>query len=240
MATSRDETLPEGTEQRIESFAELVALALAGADARNELAASRARLVEAGDAARRRLERDLHDGAQQRLVAVSLQLRLARARIENAPAEAAEILDEATEQLGQGLEQLRELARGIHPALLTDRGLHPALAALCNRAPFPVGLEAPDARFAQPVEVAVYYLVSEALTNAAKYADPTAVSVTVARTLDGLLVTEVADDGRGGADPGAGTGLRGLADRVEALGGRVRIDSPPGAGTTIRAELPIG
>jgi PAS domain S-box-containing protein len=240
VATSRDDPLPEGTEQRIESFAELVALALAGADARSELAASRARLVEAGDAARRRLERDLHDGAQQRLVAVSLQLRLARARIENAPEEAGEILDEASEQLGQGLEQLRELARGIHPALLTDRGLHPALAALCNRAPFPVGLDAPDERFTQPVEVAVYYLVSEALTNAAKYAEPTAVSVTVARTLDGLLVTEVADDGRGGADPARGTGLRGLADRVEALGGRVRIDSPAGTGTTIRAELPIG
>jgi PAS domain S-box-containing protein len=240
VATSRDEPLPEGTEQRIESFAELVALALSGADARNELAASRARLVEAGDTARRRLERDLHDGAQQRLVAVSLQLRLARARMENAPVEAAEILDEATEQLAQGLEQLRELARGIHPALLTDRGLHPALAALCNRAPFPVGLEAPDERFSLAIEVAVYYLVSEALTNAAKYADPSAVSVTVRRTLDGLLVTEVADDGRGGADARAGTGLRGLADRVEALGGRVRIDSPPGAGTTIRAELPVG
>jgi PAS domain S-box-containing protein len=240
VATARDEPLPEGTEQRLESFAELVALALAGADARNELAASRARLVEAGDAARRRLERDLHDGAQQRLVAVSLQLRLARARIESAPGEASEILDEATEQLGQGLEQLRELARGIHPALLTDRGLQPALAALCNRAPFPVGLEAPAERFAQPIEVAVYYLVSEALTNAAKYADPEDVSVTVRRTLDGLLVTEVADDGRGGADAGAGSGLRGLADRVEALGGRVRIDSPPGRGTRIRAELPVG
>jgi PAS domain S-box-containing protein len=240
VATSREDPLPRGTEQRLESFAELVALALAGADARNELAASRARLVEAGDAARRRLERDLHDGAQQRLVAVSLQMRLARARVESAPADAAAILDEASEQLAQGLEQLRELARGIHPALLTDRGLQPALAALCNRAPFPVGLKAPDERFAQPVEVAVYYLVSEALTNAAKYAEPTAVSVTVRRTPGGALVTEVADDGRGGADAANGTGLRGLADRVEALGGRVRIDSPPGAGTRIRAELPIG
>jgi len=238
VASQRADPLAEGTEQRLESFAELVALAIAGADARNELAASRARLVEAGDAARRRLERDLHDGAQQRLVAVSLQMRLARARIESAPAEAGAILDEASEQLGQGLEQLRELARGIHPALLTDRGLHPALAALCNRAPFPVGLEAPDERFAQPVEVAVYYLVSEALTNAAKYADPTEVSVSVRREGDGL-VTEVADDGRGGADVRAGSGLRGLADRVEALGGRLQIDSPPSGGTRIRAQLPL-
>jgi PAS domain S-box-containing protein len=237
-ATQRDEPLPEGAEHRLESFAELVALALAGADARNELAASRARLVEAGDAARRRLERDLHDGAQQRLVAVSLQMRLARARLAKDPAAAAEILDDASVQLGQGLEQLRELARGIHPAVLTDRGLDAALGALASRAPFPVGLDVPEQRFPQPVEVAVYYLVSEALTNAAKYADPTAVDVTVRRDAAGL-VAEVSDDGRGGADTAVGTGLRGLADRVEALGGRVRIDSPPGRGTRIRAELPL-
>ena len=237
-ATQREEPLASNAEQRLESFAELVALALSGADARHELAASRTRIVEAGDAARRRLERDLHDGAQQRLVAVSLQMRLARARLGNDPAAAAEILDEAGEQLAQGLEQLRELARGIHPALLTDRGLKAALAALASRAPFPVGIDVTDERFAQPVEVAVYYLVSEALTNAAKYAEPTAVSVTVERT-EGRLTAEIADDGRGGADPASGTGLRGLADRVEALGGRLRIDSPPGAGTRIRAELPL-
>ena len=237
-ATQRDEPLDSNAEQRLESFAELVALALAGADARRELAASRTRIVEAGDAARRRLERDLHDGAQQRLVAVSLQMRLARARVDKDPAAAGEILDEAGEQLAQGLEQLRELARGIHPALLTDRGLKAALAALSSRAPFPVGLDVVNERFAQPVEVAVYYLVSEALTNAAKYAEPTGVSVTVKRTDDGLAA-EIADDGRGGADPASGTGLRGLGDRVEALGGRLRIDSPPGAGTRIRAELPL-
>jgi PAS domain S-box-containing protein len=237
-ATQREEPLPERAEHRLESFAELVALALAGADARNELAASRSRLVEAGDAARRRLERDLHDGAQQRLVAVSLQMRLARARLAKEPAAAAEILDEASVQLGQGLEQLRELARGIHPAVLTDRGLDAALGALASRAPFPVHLDVPDDRFPQPVEVAVYYLVSEALTNAAKYAEPTAVHVAVCRDASGL-VAEVSDNGRGGADPTGGTGLRGLADRVEALGGRVRIDSPPGRGTRIRAELPL-
>ena len=237
-ATQRDEPLASNAEQRLESFAELVALALAGAEARRELAASRTRIVEAGDAARRRLERDLHDGAQQRLVAVSLQMRLARARVDKDPTAAAEILDEAGEQLAQGLEQLRELARGIHPALLTDRGLKAALAALSSRAPFPVGLDVVDERFAQPVEVAVYYLVSEALTNAAKYADPTGVSVTVQRTDDGLAA-EIADDGTGGANPDGGTGLRGLGDRVEALGGHLRIDSPPGAGTRIRAELPL-
>ena len=238
VATQRDAPLPAGTEERLESFAELVALALAGADARNELAASRTRIVEAGDAARRRLERDLHDGAQQRLVAVSLQMRLARARLDKDPGAAARILDEASEQLAQSLEQLRELARGIHPALLTERGLKAALAALASRAPFPVGIDVPVERFAQPVEVAVYYLVSEALTNAAKYAHPTAVTVTV-RHAGEHLEAEISDDGRGGADPKSGSGLRGLGDRVEALGGRLRIDSPPGRGTRIVAELPL-
>jgi signal transduction histidine kinase len=238
VATRGAEPLPAGSETRLESFAELVALALASAEARNELAASRARLVEAGDTARRRLERDLHDGAQQRLVAVALAMRLARAKLANDPAAATELLEEAGEQLDQGLEQLRELARGIHPALLTDRGLQPALAALASRAPFPVGLEVPAERFTHGVEVAIYYLVSEALTNAAKYAEPSTVCVTVAHA-DGALVAEIDDDGRGGADPTGGSGLRGLADRVEALGGRLRIDSPPGHGTRIRAELPL-
>ena len=144
----------------------------------------------------------------------------------------------AGNQLDQGLEQLRELARGIHPALLTDRGLQPALSALASRAPFPVGLDVPAERFAHGVEVAVYYLVSEALTNAAKYAEPSAVAVTVAIAGD-VLTAEIEDDGRGGADPAGGTGLRGLADRLEALGGLLRIDSPPGHGTRIRAQLPL-
>jgi signal transduction histidine kinase len=237
-STDRPEPLPEGSERRLESFAELVALALASTEARNELAASRARIVEAGDDARRRLERDLHDGAQQRLVAVSLSMRMARSRLEKDPVEAARLLDQAGEQLSQGLEQLRELARGIHPAVLTDRGLQPSLESLASRAPFPVELEAPDERFAQPVEVAVHYLVSEALTNAAKHAGASAATVTV-RSDDGILVAEIADDGRGGADPAAGTGLRGLADRVEALGGRLRVESAAGRGTRVRAELPL-
>jgi PAS domain S-box-containing protein len=238
VATQGPERLPAGAETRLESFAELVALALASAEARSELAASRARLVEAGDTARRRLERDLHDGAQQRLVAVALGMRLARAKLANDPGTATDLLEEAGEELDQGLEQLRELARGIHPALLTDRGLQPALAALASRAPFPVGLDVPAERFTHGVEVAVYYLVSEALTNAAKYAEPSTVCVTVAHA-DGMLATEIEDNGRGGADAAAGSGLRGLADRVEALGGRLRIDSPPGRGTRIRAELPL-
>jgi PAS domain S-box-containing protein len=237
-STHRPEPLPEGAEERLESFAELVGLALASTEARNELAASRARIVEAADDARRRLERDLHDGAQQRLVAVSLSMRLARARLEKDPESAGKLLDQAAEQLSQGLEQLRELARGIHPAVLTDRGLLPSLESLASRTPFPVELDVVDERFAHPVEVAVHYLVSEALTNAAKYANPTVVRVTVAREGDDLLAA-ISDDGRGGADPAAGTGLRGLADRVEALGGRLRVDSPPGKGTTVRARLPL-
>jgi signal transduction histidine kinase len=186
VATQRPEPLEAGAETRLESFAELVALELASAEARNELAASRARLVEAGDTARRRLERDLHDGAQQRLVAVALGMRLARAKLDKDPVAATELLEEAGDQLDQGLEQLRELARGIHPALLTDRGLQPALAALASRAPFPVGLDVPAERFTHGVEVAVYYLVSEALTNAAKYAQPSTVCVSVEHA-DGVL-----------------------------------------------------
>jgi PAS domain S-box-containing protein len=238
VATQRPEPLAEGVEQRLENFAELVALALASADARNELAASRARIVEAGDAARRRLERDLHDGAQQRLVALALALRLARARLDKEPAEAARLLESAGDELQQGLEQLREVARGIHPALLSDRGLRPALESLAGRAPFPVELDVGELRFAHPIEVAVYYLVSEALTNAAKYAEASEVRTTVVR--DGTrLVAQIADDGRGGANPGRGTGLRGLADRMTALGGRLLIESAGGSGTVIRAELPL-
>ena len=236
--TQRREPLPEGVEQRPNHVTELVALARASAQARRELAASRARLVEAADAERRRLERDLHDGAQQRFVALSLTLRLAQARLTSDPKGAAALLAEAGQQLQQGLDELRELARGLRPAVLSDRGLRPALQALAARAPFPVELEAPDERFPSTFEVAVYFLVSEALTNAAKYAAAGVVRVTVTRRGD-RLVAQVADDGSGGADPAAGSGLRGLRDRVEALGGRLAISSPPGRGTVVRAELPL-
>ena len=236
--TQRREPLPEGAERRPDHVAELVALAQAGPQARRELAASRARLVEAADAERRRLECDLHDGAQQRFVALSLTLRLAQARVRSDPEGAAALLAEAGEQLQHGLDELRELARGIHPAVLSDRGLRPALQVLAAQAPFPVELEAPDERFPGRLEVAVYFLVSEALANAAKYAAAGAVRVTVTRGGDRFLA-EVVDDGRGGAEPAAGSGLRGLRDRVEALGGRLIVRSPPGRGTMVRAELPL-
>ena len=204
----------------------------------NELRRSRARIVEAGDAERRRLERNLHDGAQQRLVSLSLSLRLAQARLTSDPAAAGELLTAAGTELAQALEELRELARGIHPAVLTDRGLGPALESLADRAPLPVELDhAPGERLPAPVEAAAFYVVAEALTNVAKYADATSVRVSVAR-FDGRAVVEVADDGRGGADPAQGTGLRGLVDRVEALNGHLDVESPVGSGTRVRAEIP--
>ena len=204
----------------------------------NELRRSRARIVEAGDAERRRLERNLHDGAQQRLVSLSLSLRLAQARLTSDPAAAGELLTAAGAELAQALEELRELARGIHPAVLTDRGLGPALESLADRAPLPVELDhVPGERLPAPVEAAAFYVVAEALTNVAKYADATSVRVSVAR-FDGRAVVEVADDGRGGADPAQGTGLRGLVDRVEALNGHLDVESPVGRGTRVRAEIP--
>jgi signal transduction histidine kinase len=206
-------------------------------DRLEELRASRARLVEAGDAERRRLERDLHDGAQSRLVAVSLLLRTARSRAKG-QAELESLLDRAHDELGQSLTELRELAHGIHPAVLTDRGLEPALQALVTRAPVPVDVEADADRLPPPVESAAYFVVSEALTNVAKYAKATRASVAVRRA-NGRVLVEVADDGVGGADAGRGSGLRGLADRVAALDGTLSLESPPGRGTRLRAEIPI-
>jgi PAS domain S-box-containing protein len=240
VASTRDPGgLPEDTERRLSSFAELVAQALANADARDKLAASRARLVEVGDAERQRLERNLHDGAQQRLVALALQLRLVDARIGSDPAAARDDLANARTQLDAALSELRELARGIHPAVLTDRGLKSAVEALVNRAPVPVEvIQLPDDRFPEQVEAAAYYVIAEAVTNVAKYARATHVAVNVER-VDGHLTISVSDDGVGGADPSAGTGLRGLTDRVEALHGRLRVESPPGGGTWLGAEIPI-
>jgi signal transduction histidine kinase len=205
-----------------------------------ELEASRARIIEAGDAARRRIERDLHDGAQQRLVALALTLRMARARVDQDPHAAAELLDAAGAELDQALAELRELARGIHPAVLTDRGLGPALEALAGRSPVPVDLTAEiDGSLPPPVEAAAYYVAAEALTNVARYASASHATIRVAR-LNGAARIEVRDDGVGGADPSAGSGLRGLADRVEALDGRLQVLSPPGGGTLVRAEIPCG
>ncbi len=234
VSSMEPEPFPADAEQRISYFAELAAQALANAQAREELAASRARIVAAGDAERRRLERNLHDGAQQRLVSLALMLRLAARRH---PDDAD--LDRAGEELTHALQELRELARGIHPAVLTERGLEPAIRAVADRAPLPVELEVdigPE-RLPGPVEAAAYYVVSEALTNVAKYANASLVRIRVERS-GGIARIQVSDDGAGGAHPDGGSGLRGLADRVEALAGRLTIDSPLGAGTTLRADIP--
>ena len=205
-----------------------------------EIRRSRARIVEAGDQARKRLERNLHDGAQQRLVSLSIALRLATAKLRDDPDAAESLMTTATEELSLALEELRELARGIHPAILTDRGLVPALEMLARRTSVPVDLCAELAeRLPPPVEAAAYYIVSEALTNASKHAGAARVRVDV-RLAGGAAHVEVTDDGVGGADERAGSGLRGLADRVEALGGQLELHSPPGTGTTLRARLPCG
>jgi signal transduction histidine kinase len=237
-ATTSDEPLPDGLERRLCDFADLVGQALANADAREKLAASRAKLVAVGDAERRRFERNLHDGAQQRLVSVALELGMVGAKLEDDPATARELLSTAQDDLARGLEELRELARGLHPVLLTERGLGPALDALLARAPVPVEIaELPEERLDSSVEAAAYYVVAEAITNVAKYAQASHATVSVTQS-NGRATVTVRDDGVGGADPTAGSGLRGLAARVEALGGRLDVNSPPELGTLIKAEIP--
>ena len=207
-----------------------------------ELQASRARLVEATDAERRRIERDLHDGTQQRLVSIAMSLGLADAKLPAAGAEAKPIVAQTREELAAALAELRDLTQGIYPTILTERGLGAALDELCGRAAITAHLRLfLDGRLPAPVETAAYYVVSEALTNAAKHSRASAVRV-AATCADGLLTVEIADDGVGGAGAGAGrgSGLRGLADRVDALGGRLTVSSPPGQGTTLRMELPCG
>ncbi len=205
-----------------------------------ELRASRSRIVQAGYEERRRLERDLHDGAQQRLMALGINLRMVRDRVERDPQEAVEMLDTSLEELSEATGELRELARGIHPAVLTDRGLEAALKALAGRSPVPVEvIETPDDRLPSSLESAVYFVVAEALTNAARYAQAHKVTVSVARG-NGQVEIEVSDDGVGGADPEQGSGLRGLHDRVAALDGRLELASADGEGTTLRARIPCG
>jgi PAS domain S-box-containing protein len=204
-----------------------------------ELRASRVRIVQAADEARRKIERDLHDGAQQRLVALSLDVRLARSRVEREPETAAPYLERLGAELAEASAELRELARGIHPAVLTERGLGPAIAAVADRSPVPVEiLEVPDERAPRAVETTAYFTVSEALTNVAKYAQATHATVRVAAE-DGCLVVEIGDDGIGGADPDGGSGLTGLTDRVGAIDGTLSVTSPPGEGTIVRASLPL-
>jgi PAS domain S-box-containing protein len=204
-----------------------------------ELKASRARIVEAGFNARRKIERDLHDGAQQQLVTASMNLTAARQCVSSDPEQARQLLAEAAADLSTAMEELRELARGIHPAVLTEGGLQPALRGLVRRSAVPAVLvHAPDSRLPAPVEAAAYFVVSEGLTNAARYANAGLVEIEV--TMDGgELIVDVRDDGDGGADR-TGSGLRGLADRVAALDGSFTVTSPPGVGTTLRAKLPWG
>jgi signal transduction histidine kinase len=203
-----------------------------------ELRDSRSRMLRIGLEERRRLERDLHDGAQQRLVSMALGMRLARDKMRGDPEAAERMLDVASAELDAALEELRELARGIHPAVLSDRGLDAALETLARRAPLPVELNRDSyERLPESIELAAYFVVSEALTNVAKYADASHAKVNVARR-NGKLLVEVADDGVGGANPDDGTGLRGLADRLAVIEGRLEVDSPPGEGTTIRARIP--
>jgi signal transduction histidine kinase len=205
----------------------------------DDLRDARARIIAAADAERRRIERDLHDGAQQRLVALSLTLGMAESRLKADPDAAAELISRAREEASLAVKELRELASGIHPALLSERGLGPALEALASRAPVPTTVEGvPAQRLPAPVESAAYYVTAEALTNVAKYAGAMSAAVTLAVD-HGRLRLLVRDDGAGGADPLKGSGLRGLNDRVEALDGVLHVDSPPGLGTTVIAEIPL-
>jgi signal transduction histidine kinase len=239
VGTREAEPLPADLEDRLAKFTQLLATAIANAQGRTELDASRARIVATADATRRRIERDLHDGAQQQLVWLALALRAAQATVPEELEEHRSELGRVVDGLTAALDDLREVALGIHPAGLSEDGLTPALKRLVARSPLRVNLEMRgDRRFPEPVEVTAYYVVSESLTNAAKYADTPAVDVVVTAD-DGALCVEVRDEGRGGADPGQGSGLLGLRDRVEAIGGTMRLTSPPGAGTSLRVELPL-
>jgi signal transduction histidine kinase len=239
VGSSETEPLPADFEGRLAKFTELLATAIANAEGRAELDASRARIVATADATRRRIERDLHDGAQQQLVLLALALRAAQATVPDELEQHRRELGRVVDGLTGALDDLREVALGIHPAGLSEDGLTPALKRLVARSPLRVNLDLrADGRFPEPVEVAAYYVVSESLTNAAKYADTPVVDVALAAE-DGALRVEVRDDGCGGADPAGGSGLLGLRDRVEAIGGTMHLTSPPGAGTSLRVELPL-
>jgi PAS domain S-box-containing protein len=231
--TDDPEPLPAGLEQRLSSFAELVATAISNASTQTELVASRTRIVEAADEQRRQVVRDLHDGAQQRLVEAVMTLQLAQARGEGTP-----LVAEGVEQVRAAIAELRELARGIHPSILTHRGLAAAVEALTHRMPLPVAVQIPNDRYPQSVEAAAYFVVAEALTNVAKYANATTARV-IGTSSDGRFVLTIEDDGVGGARPSAGSGISGLHDRIAALGGTLTVDSPAGSGTRICAAIPL-
>jgi signal transduction histidine kinase len=233
--TDAREPLPAGTELRIAGFAELVATAIANATARAELVESRARIVRSADEQRRRVVRDLHDGAQQRLVQAIMTLQ----RAQRSPDAVHDLVSEALEQAREATNELRDLAHGIHPAVLAHRGLRSVVQGLADRAPIPVDVAIEDERFASSVESAAYFIAAEALTNIAKYAQATTARVE-ATARDDRLELAISDDGVGGAIPSPGSGLAGLRDRVAAVAGTLEIDSPPGAGTRVRAVLPLG
>jgi PAS domain S-box-containing protein len=238
MAVQSQQPLPLDTDVRLEKFTELVATAIANADSKSKLAASRRRIVEASDEARRRIERDLHDGTQQRLVALMFKLAAIRNAAPTGEVLIAE-LSRAESELASAVDELREMSRGIHPSILYEGGLGPALRALARRSTIPVTLDVTtERRLAEPIEAAAYFVASEALANASKHAQATRIDLSLAPR-DGGLLLSIRDDGVGGADSGQGSGLVGLHDRVEALGGTIRIDSPPGAGTLLVAALPL-
>jgi signal transduction histidine kinase len=239
IVVSAGELLPSGTEGRLEKFTDLLATAIANAESRSELAASRRRIVAASDEARRRIERDLHDGTQQRLVSLGLAARVAQADAAAGRGDLRAELSGIAAGLADAVAELQEFSRGIHPAILSTRGLGPALRTLARRSAVPVDLDVTaKARFPEPVEVAAYYVASEALANAMKHAQASRVEISLA-TRHGSLLLSVRDDGVGGADPARGSGLAGLTDRVEALGGSIRLHSAAGAGTHITVDLPL-
>jgi signal transduction histidine kinase len=238
--SSRGGPLPADTSQRLAEFTELVAIAIANAEDRAELTASRARIVAAADESRRQVERDLHDGVQQRLVSLALGLRAAEENVSSGQPELKLALSQSVAGLNDALSDLREISRGIHPAILSQGGLAPALRTLARRSPVPVELTVgvEGRRLPEGVEVAIYYVVAEALANVAKHARAQSASVDLERS-DGALRLRVRDDGVGGADPARGSGLIGLSDRIQALGGKVAVESPPGSGTCLEVTLPI-
>jgi PAS domain S-box-containing protein len=237
--SSGDQPLPGDIETRLGSFTELLATAIANAESRAALAASRVRIVAAADETRRRIERDLHDGIQQRLVSLGLELRAAQATVPRRLGDLESELSHVAEGLADVFDELREISRGIHPAILSERGLGPALRALARRSPVPVELSLrTERRLPDGVEVAAYYVVSEALTNAAKHSQASVVRLEL-QEHNAVLQLVIRDDGIGGADPRSGSGLTGLSDRVEALGGRVDLSSPTGNGTALLIQIPV-
>jgi signal transduction histidine kinase len=238
-ALTRRAPLPSGTADRMADFTDLVGTAVGNAETRAQLAASRTRIVAAADEARRRIERDLHDGTQQRLVSLGLELRIAQSTVPPALPELRTEIGRVADELNDAVDDLREISRGIHPAILSEGGLRPALRTLARRAAIAVELDAAaGARLPESLEVAAYYVVSEALTNATRHASASVVHVS-GEERDGSFYLSIRDDGVGGADPARGSGLIGLRDRVEALGGSFEVGSPPGEGTLILVKLPL-